>query len=210
MDLHSKPTKHMTEVADAVSIYRTYRISTPRMRARIGTIMAATLTGKVKPVMAVKKLPLMIGPPLNVVTSDMPIKLVYDRAKQIQRNEPGILTVCPGHGFMQQDTPAQGAGVLVTADNDRASAQKFADEVGDLMFKYRKDYWVHLPFPDETIRMALDINRKTGKPVAVADGGDNMGAGHRATAPRSSPKTQTKGEIGVRAALGSRIREKSR
>jgi microcystin degradation protein MlrC len=139
--------------------------------------MAATLTGKIKPVLAVKKLPLMIGPPLNVVTSDMPIKLVYDRAREIQRKEQGILTVCPCQGFMQQDTPAQGAGVIVTADRDRARAQKFADEVGDLMFKYRKDYWIHLPFPAETIKMAVEVNRKTGKPVAIADGGDNMGAG---------------------------------
>jgi microcystin degradation protein MlrC len=178
MDLHSKPTKLMTEVADAVSIYRTYpHIDAFECGLEIASIMVAALYGKIKPVMAVRKLPLMMGPPLNVVTSDMPIRLVYDRAREIQRKEPGILTVCPGHGFMQQDTPAQGAGVLVTADNDRALAQKFADEVGELMFKYRKDYWIKLPFPDETIRMALALNRKTGKPVAIADGGDNMGAG---------------------------------
>lgn len=178
MDLHSKPTKLMTEAADAVSVYRTYpHIDAFECGLEIGAIMAAALFGKVKPVMAVRKLPLMIGPPLNVVTSDMPMKLVYDRAKEIQRTIPGVLTACPGQGFMQQDTPAQGAGILVTTDGDHELAQKLADELGELMFRYRKDYWVRLPYPDETIRMAREVNRKTGKPVAIADGGDNMGGG---------------------------------
>ncbi|MDP2981796.1 MAG: M81 family metallopeptidase [Candidatus Latescibacter sp.] len=178
MDLHCKPTKQMTEVADAVSVYRTYpHVDAFEVGKEIADIMLGTMFGKIKPVMAVRKLPLMIGPPLNVVTSDMPIKLVYDKAKEMERTIPGVLNVCPCHGFMQQDVPTQGAGVLVTVDRDRALAQKLADELGDLMFSYRKDYWVHLPYPDETIRKALELNRKTGKPVAIADGGDNMGAG---------------------------------
>ncbi len=178
MDLHCKPTPQMTKTADAVSVFRTYpHVDAFECGKEIASIMLGTLYGVIKPVMAVKKLPLMMGPPLNVVTADMPIKLVYDKAREMERTIPGVLTVCPCHGFMQQDIPTQGAGVLVTADRDRDLARKLAGELGDLMFSYRKDYWVHLPYPDETIRMALDINRKTGKPVAIADGGDNMGAG---------------------------------
>jgi len=178
MDLHCKPTKQMAEVADAASVFRTYpHADAFEVGKEIADIMLGTLFGKIKPVIAVRKLPLMIGPPLNVVTADMPIKLVYDKAKMMERTISGVLTVCPGHGFMQQDVPTQGAGVIVTVDRDRALAQKLADELGDLFFSYRKDYWVHLPYPDETIRQALALNRKTGKPVAIADGGDNMGAG---------------------------------
>jgi microcystin degradation protein MlrC len=178
MDLHCKPTKQMAEVADAVSVYRTYpHADAFDVGKEVAVMMMGTLSGKIKPVIAVKKLPLMIGPPLNVVTADLPIRLVYDRAKVMERTMPGVLTVCPCHGFMQQDVPTQGAGVIVTVDRDRALAQKLADELGELMFSYRKDYWIHLPFPEETIRLALETNRKTGKPVAIADGGDNMGAG---------------------------------
>lgn len=178
MDLHCKPTKQMTEAADAVSVFRTYpHVDAFEVGKEIADIMLGAMFGKIKPVMAVRKLPLMIGPPLNVVTSDMPIKLVYDKAKEMERTIPGVLTVCPGHGFMQQDVPTQGAGVLVTVDRDRALAQKLANELGDLFFSYRRDYWIHLPYPDETIRQALALNRKAGKPVAIADGGDNMGAG---------------------------------
>ena len=174
LDLHSTLTEKMARNADAVSIYRTYpHIDAFETGYEVGTILMAMMAGKIKPVIAVKHIPLMIGPPLNVVTADMPIKLVYDRAKVMQRTMPGVLTCCPAHGFMQQDIPTQGAGVMVTVDRDRDLAQKLADELGDLMFSYRKEYWVDLPGPADTIRLAL----KSKKPVAIADGGDNIGAG---------------------------------
>jgi microcystin degradation protein MlrC len=174
LDLHGTLTEKMTRNADAVSIYRTYpHIDAFEVGYEVGSILMGIMNGKIKPVIAHKHLPLMIGPPLNVVTYEMPIKQVYDRAKEMQRTMPGVLTCCPAHGFMQQDIPSQGAGVMVTVDRDRDLAQKLADELGDLMFSYRKDYWIDLPGTVETIRLA----RKSEKPVAIADGGDNMGAG---------------------------------
>ena len=55
---------------------------------------------------------------------------------------PAIIAACPAQGFMQQDVPYAGTGVVVTADNDPELAQKYADELGDMMFSYRKDYIV--------------------------------------------------------------------
>ena len=164
----------MAANADAVSIYRTYpHIDAYETGYEIATVLSGILYGDIKPVIAVKRIPLMIGPPLNVVTADMPIKHVYDRAKLMQRTMHGVLTCCPAHGFMQQDIPTQGAGVMVTVDRDHDMAQKLADELADLMFQYREDYWVDLPRPADTIRLAM----KSEKPVAIADGGDNIGAG---------------------------------
>lgn len=174
MDLHCQVTPLMVRVADAVSIYRTYpHVDQFECGFEVGSIMMATLQKKIKPVMAVKKLPLMIGPPLNVVTADEPIRRVYARAREMQRTIPGVLSVCPAHGFMQQDIPTQGAGVMVTTDSDHALAQKLADELGDMYFSYRNEYWIDLPDAEEAVQMAL----KSDKPVALADGGDNMGAG---------------------------------
>ena len=174
LDLHATVTDLMAQAADAVSIYRTYpHIDAFEVGYEIGSIMAATLFGNTRPVIAVKKIPLMIGPPLNVVTAEDPIKRVYDHAKKMQRTIPGVLACCPAQGFMQQDIPDQGAGITVTTDGDRELAQKLADELGDMMFSYRKEYWIDLPGPSETIRLA----QKSEKPVAIADGGDNIGAG---------------------------------
>lgn len=174
LDLHSTLTEKMARNADAVSIYRTYpHIDAFETGYEVGTVLMAMMYGKIKPVIAVKHIPLMIGPPLNVVTADMPMKHVYDRAKEMQRTMPGVLTCCPAHGFMQQDIPTQGAGVMVTVDRDMELAQKLADELGELMFSYREDFWIDLPGPEETIRLAM----QSKKPVAIADGGDNIGAG---------------------------------
>jgi len=174
MDLHCQVTPLMVKVADAVSIYRTYpHVDGFECGLEIGSIMMATLEKKIKPVMAVNKLPLMIGPPLNVVTADEPIRRVYARAREMQRTIPGVLTACPAHGFMQQDITTQGAGVMVTTDSDIELAQKLADELGDLFYSFRKEYWVDLPDAEEAVHLAL----QSDKPVAIADGGDNMGAG---------------------------------
>ncbi len=174
LDLHSTLTEKMARNADAVSIYRTYpHIDAYEVGYEIGNILVGTLLGKIKPVIAVKHLPLLIGPPLNVVTADMPMKKVYDKAKEMQRTIPGALTCCPAHGFMQQDVPGAGAGVMVTTDGDLALGQKLADELGELMFSYREDFWIHLPGPEESIRLAL----QSQKPVAIADSGDNIGGG---------------------------------
>jgi microcystin degradation protein MlrC len=174
MDLHCTITKLMTEVADIVSVYRTYpHIDAFETGYEAASIMMATLFGKVKPVLAMRKIPLMIGPPVNVLTAEDPMRQVYQRARDIQRTMPGILSCCPAHGFMQQDLPEQGAGVIVTADGDRALAQKVADEVADLMFSFREQYWIDLPGPEATIKMA----KRAERPIAISDSGDNIGAG---------------------------------
>ncbi len=174
LDLHSTLTEKMARNANAVSIYRTYpHIDAYDVGYEVGAILMGTLFGNLKPVIALKHIPLLIGPPLNVVTSDMPIKQVYDKAREMQRTIPGVLTCCPAQGFMQQDVPTAGAGVMVTVDGDLELAQKLADELGDLMFSFRKEYWIDLPGPAETIRLA----KQSKKPVAISDSGDNIGGG---------------------------------
>ena len=174
LDLHSTLTEKMARNANAVSIYRTYpHTDAYEVGYEVGAILMGTLLGQIKPVIAVKHIPLLIGPPLNVVTADMPMKLVYDKAREMQRTIPGVLTCCPAHGFMQQDIPTAGAGVMVTTDDDHKLAQKLADELADLMWSFRKEFWIELPGPEETIRLA----RQSDKPVAISDSGDNIGGG---------------------------------
>jgi len=174
LDMHCDVTPLMTQVADAAIIGQKYpQYDRFENGQALAWIMTGTLFGKAKPVMAIKKLPMMIGPPLNVRTASYPIRQVYARAREIERTVPGMIAVCPAHGYMQQDIPTQGSGVLVTADTDRDLAQKYANEVGDLFFSFRKEYWIHLPDAAEAIQIAL----KACRPAVISDGGDNRGAG---------------------------------
>ena len=174
LDLHSTLTEKMAKNANAVSIYRTYpHTDAYEVGYEVGAILMGALLGNIKPVIAVKHIPLLIGPPLNVVTADMPMKQVYDKAKEMQRTIPDVLTCCPAHGFMQQDVPTAGAGVMVTTNQNHELAQELADELADLMWSFREQYWIKLPSPEETIKMAM----QSEKPVAISDSGDNIGGG---------------------------------
>jgi len=168
-------TPLMAEMADFMTVYRTYPHMDMAERGREAAfIMKRILNGEINPVMAVSKQPLLIGPPHNVLPHDLPMKKVMDRAREMERDIPGIIAACPAQGFMQQDVPYAGTGVVVTADNNRDLAQKCADELGDMMFSYRNEYIVDLPDPAETIRLAA---LSDNPPVSIADSGDNIGGG---------------------------------
>jgi microcystin degradation protein MlrC len=175
LDFHATLTPLMAENATAMTIYRTYPHMDLAERGReAGEIMHRILQGEIRPVMALSKQPLMIGPPHNVLPHDMPMKLVMDRAREMERTIPGVVAACPAQGFMQQDVPYAGTGVIVTTDNDQLLAKKLADELGDMMFAHRREFIVDLPDPAETIRQAMKAEHP---PVAIADSGDNIGGG---------------------------------
>ncbi len=175
LDFHATLTPLMTENATAMTVYRTYPHMDMAERGReAGDIMDRILKGEIRPVMALSKQPLMIGPPHNVLPHDMPMKLVMDEARRMEQEIPGVIAACPAQGFMQQDVPYAGTGVIVTTDNDPDLARKLADRLGNMMMEYRREFIVDLPDPAETIRLAL----KAGQPpVAIADSGDNIGGG---------------------------------
>jgi microcystin degradation protein MlrC len=175
LDLHATLTPLMIEKADFITIYRTYPHMDLAERGReAASVMLKMLDGRIKPVMALSKPPVIIGPPMNVLPAAMPMQRIMDRARRMEAEIAGVIAACPAHGFMQQDVPHAGVGVVVTTDGDPELAQKLADELGDMMFDCRKDYLVDLPDPEETIRLAMQSNKP---PVAIADTGDNIGGG---------------------------------
>lgn len=175
LDLHAVLTEKIAKYADAIVIYRTYpHIDMAERGFECANIMKGILEKKFRPVVEISKQPLLIGPPLNVLPVDFPMKLIMDRARQIEKDTPGVIGVCPAHGFMQQDVDFTGTGVAVTTDNDKDLAKKIADELGNMIFGYRHDFFVRLPDPAETIKSAKEC---INPPVAIADSGDNIGAG---------------------------------
>lgn len=175
LDLHAVLTPLMIRYADAITVYRTYpHLDLAERGHEAGTILHRILAGEIKPVVALSKQPLLIGPPHNVLPHDMPMIRIMNRAREEESADSTIITACPAHGFMQQDVPHAGTGVAVTADRDYDSAMNVADELGDMMFVCRNDYFVELPGPAESIERALVSNNP---PVAIADSGDNIGAG---------------------------------
>lgn len=174
LDLHANLTPEMATHADALTVYRTYPHMDLRERGReAATILLHTLRGEIRPVTAVAKRPLLIGPPQNVLPVDEPMRDIMARAREMERTIPGVIAACPAHGFMQQDVYHAGVGACVTADGDPDMAQRLAEELAELLWSHRHEYQVELPDPAETIRRALRL----APPVAIADSGDNIGGG---------------------------------
>jgi microcystin degradation protein MlrC len=175
LDLHATLTPEMAAYADGCTIYRTYPHMDPAERGQeAARLMLRTLRGEVTPTLAVAKRPLLIGPPLNVLPTDEPMRSIMARARQMEEDIPGVLAACPAHGFMQQDVPEAGVGAAVTTDGDPDMARHLAEELAEMLWVHRKAYWVPLPSPAEAIAQALAC---PNPPVAIADSGDNIGGG---------------------------------
>jgi microcystin degradation protein MlrC len=141
LDLHAVLTEKIAKNVDVIVIYRTYpHIDMAERGSEAANIMNGILEKKFSPVVAISKQPLLIGPPLNVLPVDFPMQLIMERARQIEKDTPGVIGICPAHGFMQQDVDFSGTGVAVTTDNDRDLARKIADEIGNMIFGYRHDF----------------------------------------------------------------------
>jgi microcystin degradation protein MlrC len=175
LDFHTNLTPLMVEKSTAMTIYRTYPHMDMGDRGReAGEIMNRILKGEIRPVMALAKRPLMIGPPHNVLPHDLPLKLVMDEARRMEREIQRVVAACPAEGFSQQDVPYAGVGAVVTTDNDPELAHKLAESLGDMLFAHRREYIVDLPDAAESVRLAM---RAPNPPVAIADSGDNIGGG---------------------------------
>jgi microcystin degradation protein MlrC len=175
LDLHATLTRDIARYADGVTVYRTYPHMDMFERGREAAEMVlASVAGDIRPVAAVSKCPLLIGPPHNVLPQDSPMSHVFKRAREMEEEIPGVLACCPAHGFMQQDVPEAGAGAIVTTDGDPDLAHRCAEELTDILYSNRHHYFVSLPTPAEAVWQALHSETI---PVAVADAGDNIGGG---------------------------------
>lgn len=173
LDLHANLTGAFEKV-DAAVVYRTYPHLDQQTRGKeAARILLDLMNNKFCSVTAVSSVPLMIGPPHNVLPDDSPMSEVFEHARRIEQNTPGILAACPVHGFMQQDVPFGGAGAIVTGI-DRDEAERYAEQVSEMLFRYRHAFWNPVPDTAEAVRQARLSDHP---PVAIADSGDNIGGG---------------------------------
>ncbi len=171
LDLHANVTEKMIRCATALVCYQCYPhidvYDTSREAARL---MADTLEGKIKPVMAYRRIPYLL--PLFPTTRPE-IRPLYDLADKLKA-QPGVLEVRFTHGFFASDIEEMGMSVLVITDNDKELAESIASQMEEAirrdMRQLREDY----PTLDE----ALDLTLQPGEgPVVIADTSDNPGGG---------------------------------
>jgi microcystin degradation protein MlrC len=172
-DLHSNHTQRRIDAATAVLGFDTYPHVDMAERGReAADLIVRVLRGEVRPVMALRPLPLFWSAACQV-TAHPPIDEAFRLVHEAETRR-GILTLTLATGFQWADVPHMGASVIVVADGDRKLAQTTADEIGDWIWA-RRERWYRPPL---SVREALAQGEREGRlPILLADQADNTGGG---------------------------------
>lgn len=193
-DLHGNHTQHRVDQADAIIGFDTFPHVDMAERGReAADLIVAMIRGEVRPVMALRQLPMFWSTPTQV-TAHPPMDDVIRRVHELEQRH-GILSVTIATGFPWSDVPDVGTSVIVVADADAALARSTADELGNWIWDNR-ERWHH---PPVSVRDAMQQCEAIGKyPIILADHADNTGGG----APGDSTEVlRTFLELGVQDAV---------
>lgn len=173
LDLHANVTRRMAAAADALIGYDTYpHVDYMERGMEAARLLAAAVRKKVRPVLAHRQIPLLIGPPRQC-TLIPPMSEVFETVHEME-NQRGMLAITLSGGFPFADIRDAGASVSVMTDGDRSLAERTAEELARHVWSRRSDFRVRLIPVRDAIAHAL----RTGRgPVVLADGSDNPGGG---------------------------------
>jgi microcystin degradation protein MlrC len=174
LDLHANMTAKIAASADAVIGYRTYpHVDMYEVGQAAAELMLRTLSGEVRPVTAMQKLPLII-PPENQQTTHGPIKQVWDTARAYRQTNSEILSVSVFAVQPWLDIDEMGCATVAVANANTESAQRCARESAQHFWNLRAELEVERTDPRQAIRDALAIE---GGPIVLGDSADSPTAG---------------------------------
>jgi microcystin degradation protein MlrC len=173
LDSHANITRAMVERASAIIGYQTYpHVDMYEIGQKAGRLMLKTLAGKARPVMAWRKLPLLVNAE-NQQTSHGPARRLLARAQALERNlKAESISIFFVQPWMDIDEMG-GAVVTVTNGNARA-AERMAASIAQKFWDTRREFEISLTPVDEAIRLALATK---GGPVVLAESSDSTGSG---------------------------------
>jgi len=172
-DLHCNLTSEMASAADVLVVERTYpHIDMAERAVHTARIMGRTVTGEVRPTMAVRYLPLLWSAS-RMIDAEPPMIDMIQKLREFDERL-GVLSASIGVGYQWIDSPAVGVSAIVVTDGDTDLAQRHVDELGHWIWD-RRALWQCEPLSPES---ALAQGEQLGKyPIILAEQGDNTGGG---------------------------------
>ena len=173
LDLHANVSQAMISAVTATTIYRTYPHIDQRERGReAGRIMHGILEGKLHPVQALEKPPLLITI-LAQRTDGKPMTSLYGHLEEALR-APGIISASIALGFPYADVEEMGPSILVVADGNEKLASKTAKALSQSAWNLRDEcHFAGVPVAETVSQVATARE----KPITLLDAGDNVGGG---------------------------------
>jgi microcystin degradation protein MlrC len=172
LDLHGHITPKMLQPNVFYVGYREYpHIDMYETGERVANTLLDTLRGKVRPRMAVTKLPMIVSP-TQARTVDEPLRSILPVARTMEADGEILhASVFPVQPWL--DIPDLGFAVLVCADGDAAAAQRAADRIATLAWGRRAEFDPALVTLEDAIATGLTSEGTT----VVADSGDAPSGG---------------------------------
>ena len=176
-DLHGNLTAARVGAADAIVAYQT---NPHRDHAKIGkkagSIVIGTVLGEIKPAMAWRTLPMILG---GGKTIDFlaPMRAVFRRMHKLEgRGDVLAASTLMVHPW--NDDPALGWSTVTVTNNDQATAERIAEELAEMCWERRHEQPPTFPDASEAIARArkATVRRKLGC-VTMADASDVVTAG---------------------------------
>ena len=173
LDHHANVTRKMVEMSSAIVGHRT-QPHDPFDTGRIGAnLMLKILFEGAKPVMAWRKIPLLSHQE-QFLTSKGPMKRWFDRARAMEA-DPRVLQASNYPMQPWLDVAEGGWATVVVTNQDKALAEKLADELADLAWSMRADFQVKEAVSiDEAVRLA---DQARDGVVVLSDTGDTVFGG---------------------------------
>jgi microcystin degradation protein MlrC len=175
-DLHGNVTRARIEAADAIVAYQTNpHRDHAKVGAKAGRIAIGTVLGEIKPVMAWRTLPMILG---GGKTLDFlaPMRAVFRRMAKLEKRDALAASTFMVHPW--NDDPALGWSTVAVTNNDHAAAERIVEELADMCWERRHQQPPQFPSASEAIAAARSarVRRKLGC-VTISDASDVVTAG---------------------------------
>lgn len=159
-DFHANIAPEIVELSTALLTYKENpHIDTKERGLQAARIMAETVRGKVKPVQAIMKPPMIY----NIVfqyTRRPPLLPIVEESRRLERN-PKVLAVSVAGGHQYADVPQLGPSVVVVTDNDLELARREAQRLSEMLWATRGQLKLNLPDAAAAVKIAMSAGRPT-------------------------------------------------
>ncbi len=176
-DLHANITRETVRLSTFITAYRTNpHRDHARVGFRTGKILIDTVQGKVKPVMAFRKMRLLKG---GGFTIDFlaPMRRIFRRMRAMEK-QPGVLSVANFMVHLWLDDPELGWSTIAVTNANIPLAEQLAEELADLNWSVRDRRHPEPTSPEKAVEMARKswLIRLTGT-LLFCDVSDLVAAG---------------------------------
>lgn len=173
LDLHANVTRRMVALSTAIVGYHTYpHIDMFETGQKAARLLLRILSGAVKPVMAFRKLPLIIQAEKSQTSSGPMQKLIAVEEKWEQGGQAEAVSMFPVQPWM--DIAEMGCAVVSVTNGNARAAQKQVDTLARRLWDEKELYEPELTPVEEAISRALAME---GGPVVLAESSDSTGSG---------------------------------